>query len=84
MIKLRNRLITLLFVAAGGALLYRFGLTREARESVKKVIYDAVNVNAQQGKLMETAEFSLLFNTHDQREGMTAFGEKRPPVYTNN
>lgn len=38
MIKLRNRLITLLFVAAGGALLYRFGLTREARESVKKVI----------------------------------------------
>ena len=38
MIKLRNRLITLLFIAAGGALLYRFGLTREARESVKKVI----------------------------------------------
>ena len=60
--------------------------TKPARalESVKKVIYDAVNVNAQQGKLMETAEFALLFNTHDQREGMTAFGEKRPPVYTNN
>ncbi|MDO5107926.1 MAG: hypothetical protein Q4D39_06590 [Coriobacteriaceae bacterium] len=38
MIKLRNRLITLLLVATGGALLYRFGLTREARESVKKVI----------------------------------------------
>lgn len=55
-----------------------------ALESVKKVIYDAVNINAQQGKLRETAEFSLLFNTHDQREGMTAFGEKRPPVYTNN
>ena len=55
-----------------------------ALESVKKVIYDAVNVNAQQGKLMETAEFALLFNTHDQREGMTAFGEKRDPVYTNN
>ena len=55
-----------------------------ALESVKKVVYDAVNVNAQQGKLMETAEFALLFNTHDQREGMTAFGEKRPPVYTNN
>ncbi len=60
--------------------------TKPARalESVKKVIYDAVNVNAQQGKLMETAEFALLFNTHDQREGMTAFGEKRPPQYTNN
>jgi enoyl-CoA hydratase/carnithine racemase len=53
-------------------------------ESVKKVIYDAVNVNAQQGKLRETTEFSLLFDTHDQREGMTAFGEKRSPVYTNN
>ena len=54
-----------------------------ALESVKKVIYDAANINAQQGKLRETTEFSLLFNTHDQREGMTAFGEKRPPVYTN-
>lgn len=38
MVKLRNRLITLLLVAAGGGFLYRFGLTREARESVKKVI----------------------------------------------
>ncbi len=56
----------------------------KALESVKKVIYDAANINAQQGKLRETAEFSLLFDTHDQREGMTAFGEKRPPVYTNN
>ena len=56
----------------------------KALESVKKVVYDAVNVNAQQGKLRETTEFSLLFNTHDQREGMTAFGEGRPPKYTNN
>lgn len=56
----------------------------KALESVKKVIYDAANISAQQGKLRETTEFSLLFNTHDQREGMTAFGEKRPPVYTNN
>ena len=55
-----------------------------ALESVKKVVYAAANINAQQGKLCETAEFSLLFNTHDQREGMTAFGEGRPPVYTNN
>ena len=38
MVKLRNRLITLLLVAAGGAFLYRIGRTREARESVKKVI----------------------------------------------
>ena len=60
--------------------------TKPARalESVKKVVYAAANINAQQGKLSETVEFSLLFNTHDQREGMTAFGEKRDPVYTNN
>ena len=55
-----------------------------ALESVKKVVYAAANINAQQGKLSETVEFSLLFNTHDQREGMTAFGEGRPAVYTNN
>ena len=60
--------------------------TKPARalESVKKVVYAAANINAQQGKLSETVEFSLLFNTHDQREGMTAFGEGRPAVYTNN
>ncbi len=55
-----------------------------ALESVKKVVYAAANINAQQGKLSETAEFALLFNTHDQREGMTAFGEGRPAVYTHN
>lgn len=60
--------------------------TKPARalESVKKVIYDAANVNGQQGKIREEIEFPLLFDTHDQREGMTAFGEGRAPVYTNN
>ena len=55
-----------------------------ALAAVKKVVYDAANLNAQQAKLCETVEFPLLFNTHDQREGMTAFSEGRAPVYTNN
>lgn len=55
-----------------------------ALAAAKAVVSDAANINAQQAKLRETAEFSLLFDTHDQREGMTAFAEGRPPVYTNN
>ena len=60
--------------------------TKPARalESVKKVIYDAANVSGQQGKIREEIEFPLLFDTHDQREGMSAFGENRSPNYTNN
>ncbi len=36
------------------------------------------------GKAAETTEFTLLFNTHDQKEGMAAMIEKRPAVFTNN
>ncbi|MDR3277700.1 MAG: enoyl-CoA hydratase/isomerase family protein [Oscillospiraceae bacterium] len=47
----------------------------------------AVNAGAlgtvAEGKRVETAEFSLLFDTHDQKEGMAAFAEKRAPDYTN-
>ena len=47
-------------------------------------MYDAANISGQQAKLREEVEFPLLFDTHDQREGMTAFSEGRAPVYTNN
>ena len=56
----------------------------KALAAIKTVCYDAANQTAQQAKLRETIEFSLLFDTHDQREGMTAFSEKRQPVYTHN
>ena len=36
------------------------------------------------GKATETTEFTLLFDTHDQKEGMAAMIEKRSPVFTNN
>lgn len=36
-----------------------------------------------EGKQVECAEFCLLFDTHDQKEGMAAFAEKRQPLYTN-
>jgi len=37
-----------------------------------------------QGKHAESPECALLFDTHDQKEGMAAFMDKRPPNYTNN
>jgi|GEM_PF-2685325 len=36
--RLRNRVIGLMLVASAGALLYRFGLTKEARENVKRAL----------------------------------------------
>ena len=41
--KLRNRIISLLLVLGAGALLYRFGLTKEVRDSVKQVISSTRN-----------------------------------------
>jgi enoyl-CoA hydratase len=36
-----------------------------------------------EGKQVECAEFCLLFDTHDQKEGMSAFSEKRVPSFIN-
>lgn len=36
--KLRNRITSLLLIAGAAALIYRFGLTKEARASIKKAI----------------------------------------------
>ena len=36
-----------------------------------------------QGKQIESAEFCMMFDTRDQKEGMAAFKEKRPPRFEN-
>jgi len=33
------------------------------------------------GLLLERRLFEMLFSTQDQKEGMTAFAEKRPPSF---
>ncbi|NSZ20274.1 enoyl-CoA hydratase-related protein [Agrobacterium vitis] len=54
--------------------------TRLAREAVMK----AEELSLHEGILYERALFHRLFGTHDQREGMTAFVEKRPPNFQGN
>ena len=65
--KLRNSLISLLLVLGAGALLYRFGLTKEARNSVKQVISSTRNAYNQIENVLSdmkgvTVEESILPN----------------------
>lgn len=55
-----------------------------ALASAKAAINKAAIETVAAGKAAETTEFTLLFNTHDQHEGMAAMIEKRPAVFTNN
>jgi enoyl-CoA hydratase len=55
-----------------------------ALASAKAAINKAAIESVAAGKAQETTEFTLLFNTHDQKEGMAAMMEKREPVFTNN
>jgi enoyl-CoA hydratase len=49
----------------------------------KTVIDFGSNVNIESGLLMEKFAQTVLFGTDDRIEGLTAFLEKRPPVYRN-
>ena len=65
--KLRNNLISLLLVLGAGALMYRFGLTKEARNSVKQVISSTRNAYNQIESVLSdmkgvTVEESILPN----------------------
>jgi len=51
-----------------------------AKAAINKAFLDTIS----NGKQVETSEFTLLFDTHDQKEGMAAMIEKRSPVFTNN
>ena len=55
-----------------------------ALSAAKAAINKAAIETVAAGKAAETTEFTLLFNTHDQKEGMAAMIEKRPAVFTNN
>ncbi|MBP1737697.1 MAG: enoyl-CoA hydratase/carnithine racemase [Oscillospiraceae bacterium] len=55
-----------------------------ALASAKAAINKAAIETVAAGKAQETTEFTLLFNTHDQKEGMAAMMEKRTPVFTHN
>lgn len=55
-----------------------------ALASAKTAINKAATETVAAGKATETTEFTLLFDTHDQKEGMAAMIEKRPAVFTNN
>lgn len=55
-----------------------------ALASAKAAINKASLETISQGKATETTEFTLLFDTHDQKEGMAAMLEKREAVFTNN
>ena len=49
-----------------------------AREAVDR----ALETSLHEGLLFERRAFHSLFSTHDQKEGMAAFSEKRPPHFT--
>jgi enoyl-CoA hydratase len=55
-----------------------------ALASAKAAINKAAIESIAAGKSQETTEFTLLFDTHDQKEGMAAMIEKREAVFTNN
>ena len=55
-----------------------------ALASAKAAINKAAQETITAGKNQETTEFTLLFDTHDQKEGMAAMIEKRAAVFTNN
>lgn len=52
-----------------------------ALEQIKEVILLSEDMPLNAGLSLERKAFQLLFNTEDQKEGMTAFLEKRKPNY---
>ncbi|MCL6514355.1 MAG: enoyl-CoA hydratase/isomerase family protein [Alicyclobacillus sp.] len=52
-----------------------------AVQMIKEAVYQALDTTLQDGMEAERNLFYLLFATEDQREGMRAFMEKRPPEF---
>jgi enoyl-CoA hydratase len=53
-----------------------------AIRSAVRAVRAATDLSLAAGLAAERQAFFDLFGTNDQREGMTAFMEKRPPVWT--
>jgi enoyl-CoA hydratase len=53
-----------------------------AVRAAKAAILDAAERSLSDGLLREREAFFRLFDTQDQAEGMAAFTEKRPPVWS--
>lgn len=49
--------------------------------AIKDVLLAGLDASLQTGLMLERKAFDLLFDTEDQKEGMRAFIEKRPPSY---
>ncbi|MEC3853115.1 enoyl-CoA hydratase-related protein [Paenarthrobacter ureafaciens] len=52
-----------------------------AVSAIKEVIRAGADVPLDTALLLERKAFQILFDSHDQKEGMKAFLEKRPPEY---
>lgn len=52
-----------------------------AMKACKTALRSGLNTGLKEGLRIEQTAFSMLFGTHDQKEGMSAFMEKRKPKY---
>ncbi len=52
-----------------------------AVRQIKRAVLEGVDLPLAAGLLLERQAFTLLFDTKDQKEGMNAFLQKRPPAY---
>lgn len=52
-----------------------------ALASVKRAVYEGAELDLQSGIKVESARFGMCFTTDEQKEGMSAFLEKRPPAF---
>lgn len=55
-----------------------------AIQAAKEAVNSSYELSLAEGIRLERRLFQSLFSTHDQKEGMAAFAEKRKPDFTNN